>query len=127
VPYLTYEEYQSIGFSEVTEADFPKYERKASDVLDSITRDFYQHHDLEFDVPLRKDKFKAAVAAQIDYFNDMGGTSSHELNSPLAVTIGRTQVSSGADNQRKTNNIVADDVYMYLRNTGLLYSGIGVI
>lgn len=72
MPYLTYEEYQSIGFSEVTEADFPKYERKASDVLDSITRDFYQHHDLESDVHLRKDKFKAAVAAQIDYFNDMG-------------------------------------------------------
>ena len=127
MPYLTYEEYQTIGFSEVTEADFPKYERKASDVLDTITRDFYQHHDLESDVPLRKDKFKAAVAAQIDYFNDMGGTSSHELNNPLSVSIGRTSISSGAKNQARLNNIVADDVYMYLRNTGLLYSGIEVI
>lgn len=127
MPYLTYEEYQNIGFSVVTEDDFLKYERKASDVLDTITRDFYQHYDLESDVPLRKDKFKAAVAAQIDYFNDMGGTSSHELNNPLSVSIGRTSISSGAKNQAKLNNIVADDVYMYLRNTGLLYSGIGVI
>lgn len=127
MPYLTYEEYQNIGFSDVAEVDFPKYERKASDVLDSITRDFYQHQDLETDVPLRRNKFKSAIAAQIDYFYDLGGTSSHELNSPLAITIGRTQVSSGADNQKKTNNIVADDVYMYLRSAGLLYGGIGVI
>lgn len=127
MPYLTYEEYQGIGFSDVAEGDFSKLERKASDVLDSITRDFYQHHDLELDVALRRDKFKSAVAAQIDYFNDMGGTSAHELNNPLSVSIGRTSISSGAKNQAKLNNIVADDVYMYLGNTGLLYSGIEVI
>lgn len=127
MPYLTFEEYQDIGFSDVTVDDFPKLERKASDVLDSVTRDFYQHHDLETDVPLRRDKFKSAVAAQIEYFNDMGGTSAHELNNPLSVSIGRTSISSGAKNQAKLNTIVADDVYMYLRNTGLLYSGIGVI
>jgi len=127
MPYLTFEEYQDIGFSDVTVDDFPKLERKASDVLDSVTRDFYQHHDLETDVPLRRDKFKSAVAAQIEYFNDMGGTSAHELNNPLSVSIGRKSISSGAKNQAKLNTIVADDVYMYLRNTGLLYSGIGVI
>lgn len=127
MPYLTFGEYQNIGFSEVSETDFPKLVRKASDVLDSITRDFYQLHDLETDVPIRRDKFKSAVAAQIDYFNDMGGTSAHELNSPLSVSIGRTQVSNGADNQKQTNNIVADDVYMYLKNTGLLYRGLGVV
>ena len=127
MPYLTYDEYQNFGFSDVTADDFPKLEQKASDVLDSITRDFYQLNDLESDFPLRRDKFKKAVAAQIEYFNDMGGTSAHELNNPLSVSIGRTSISSGARNQAKLNNIVADDVYMYLRNTGLLYRGIEVI
>lgn len=127
MPYLTYDEYQNFGFSDVTADDFPKLEQKASDVLDSITRDFYQLIDLESDFPLRRDKFKKAVAAQIEYFNDMGGTSAHELNNPLSVSIGRTSISSGARNQAKLNNIVADDVYMYLRNTGLLYRGIEVI
>lgn len=127
MPYLTYEEYLNVGFSEVSKDDFPKLERKASDVLDSITRDFYQHHDIETDVPIRRDKFKSAIAAQIDYFNDVGGTSAHELNNPLSVSIGRTSISSGAKNQAKLNNIVADDVYMYLRNTGLLYRGMGVV
>lgn len=127
MPYLSYEEYQNFGFSDVTADDFSKLEQKASDVLDSITRDFYQLNDLESDFPLRRDKFKKAVAAQIEYFNDMGGTSAHELNNPLSVSIGRTSISSGARNQAKLNNIVADDVYMYLRNTGLLYRGIEVI
>lgn len=127
MPYLTYDEYQNFGFSDVTADDFPKLEQKASDVLDSITRDFYQLNDLESDFPLRRDKFKKAVAAQIEYFNDMGGTSAHELNNPLSVSIGRTSISSGVRNQAKLNNIVADDVYMYLRNTGLLYRGIEVI
>jgi len=125
--YLSYDEYQNFGFSDVTAADFPKLEQKASDVLDSITRDFYQLNDLESDYQLRRDKFKKAVAAQIEYFNDMGGTSAHELNNPLSVSIGRTSISSGVRNQAKLNNIVADDVYMYLRNTGLLYRGIEVI
>jgi len=49
---------------------------------------------LESDFPLRRDKFKKAVAAQIEYFNDMGGTSAHELNNPLSVSIGRTTVSN---------------------------------
>lgn len=127
MPYLTYDEYQNFGFSDVTADDFPKLEQKASDVLDSITRDFYQLNDLVSDFPLRRDKFKKAVAAQIEYFNDMGGTSAHELNNPLSVSIGRTSISSGVRNQAKLNNIVADDVYMYLRNTGLLYRGIEVI
>lgn len=128
MPYLTFIEYNSIGFSNVTEADFPKLERKASDVLDSITRDFYQHNDLETDYLVRRDKFKKAVAAQIDYFNDMGGTSAHQLNNSLSVTIGRTQMSVGDSNQKKLNNtIVSDDALMYLRSMGLLYRGIEVV
>ncbi|MGE8004040.1 hypothetical protein [Lysinibacillus sp. NPDC093216] len=131
MPYLTYEEYQEIGFSDVTVDDFPKLERKASDVLDSITRDFYQLNDLDSDFPLRRDKFKKAVVAQIDYFYDMGATSSHGIQEPATVQIGRTTLSSSAKGSSSTqsaeNSLVSKDALMYLRNTGLLYRGIEVV
>lgn len=126
MPYLTYAEYQDLGFSEMDETEFGKLVKKASDVIDGITRFFYQFNDIEDDVEFRRNQFKKAVAAQIEYFNDVGATSSHEINNPLTVQIGRTQVSTGAANQKKTNTIVAEDVYMYLSGTGLLYRGIGV-
>jgi len=131
MPYLTYEEYQNIGFSDITADDFPKLERKASDVLDSVTRDFYQLNDLDSDFPLRRDKFKKAIAAQIDYFYDMGATSSHGIQEPATVQIGRTTLSNSAKGSTSTqgteNSIVSKDVFMYLRNTGLLYRGIEVV
>lgn len=131
MPYLTYEEYQGIGFTDVTAEDFLKLEQKASDVLDSVTRDFYQLNDLDSDFPLRRDKFKKAVAAQVDYFYDMGATSSHGIQEPATVQIGRTTLSNSSKGSSSTqgteNSIVSKDTLMYLRNTGLLYRGIEVV
>lgn len=127
MPYLTYIEYQDLGFVDLEESEFERLQKKASDVVDGITRHFYKFNNLADDVPFRQEQFKKAVAAQIEYFYDMGATSSHEINSPLTVNIGRTQVMTGVENQKKSNTLVAPDVYMYLRDTGLLYRGIGVV
>lgn len=127
MPYLTYEEYLDFGFTEIEDAEFQKLLPKASDVIDSITRYFYRYNDIEKDVPFRREQFKKAVACQIEYFHDKGATSTHELNTPLTVNLGRTQVSTGEANQKKVNTLVAPDVYMYLRDTGLLYRGVGVV
>lgn len=127
MPYLTYDEYISFGFPELDQTEFDKLLKKAEDVLDSVTRSFYRFHDLETDIPFRRDKFKKALACQIEYFHDIGATSTHEINSPLSVQIGRTQISTGEANQKKTHTIVAPDVFLYLSDTGLLYRGIGVV
>lgn len=127
MPYLTYEEYNQLGFADMEEAEFNKLLPKASDVIDGITRYFYRFNDIEKDVPFRREQFKKAIAAQIEYFHDMGATSSHEINSPLTVNIGRTQIMTGEANQKKTNTLISPDVYMYLRDTGILYRGIGVV
>lgn len=124
--YLTYAEYKDFGFSEIKKTEFDKLIKKAGDAVDGITRFFYQFNDIEDDVEFRRTQFKKAVAAQVEYFHDIGATSSHEINNPLSVQIGRTQVSTGANNQKKLNNIVSDDAIRYLRYTGLLYRGIGV-
>lgn len=129
--YLTYTEYNDYGFAEIDNMEFNRLVKKAGDVLDSITRNFYQFNDLESDHEFRRTKFKKAVACQIEYFYEMGATNSHGLKDEGTVTIGRTTVSSGdrnSSNQSESpNNIISDDVYTFLNGTGLLYKGIGVV
>lgn len=127
--YLTYQEYIDLGFPEIEESEFYKLLPRASDAIDSVTRSFYKFNDIEQDVPFRREQFKKAIAAQIQYFHDMGGTSSHELETAETVTIGRTTVSStrgSSTDKTKKNSIISVDALMYLRDAGFLYSGVGV-
>src|SRR5690606_18301046 len=127
--YLTYQEYIDLGFPEIEESEFNKLLPRASDVIDSVTRSFYKFNDMDSDVPFRREQFKKAVAAQIQYFYDIGGTSSHELEVAETVTIGRTTVSStrsSSSNETKKSSTISDDALMYLRDAGFLYSGVGV-
>ena len=127
--YLTYQEYIDFGFPEIDEQEFNRLLSKASDVVDSVTRSFYKFNDIEQDVPFRREQFKKAIAAQIQYFHDMGGTSSHELEVAETVTIGRTTVSStrrNSSNETKKNSVISDDALMYLRDAGFFYSSVGV-
>src|SRR5699024_5100284 len=130
MPYLTYDEYKDLGFNEIDNKEFNKLVKKAGDAVDSITRYFYQFNDLEDDIEFRRNQFKKAVAAQIEYFNDLGATSTHEMKEYGSVTIGRTTVSKGSRNSSASNesdnSLVSDDAIMYLKETGLLYKGLGV-
>ena len=125
--YLTYDEYIQLGFAEIEKTEFDRLLPKASDVIDSITRYFYRYNDLDDDVPFRREMFKKAVAAQIQYFHDKGGTMNHEIVSPLTVNIGRTSVLMGEKNQQRANAIISSDAIRYLSGTGLLYCGVGVV
>nr|WP_289038276.1 hypothetical protein [uncultured Allobacillus sp.] len=125
--YLTYEEYKDLALLELDQTEFERLLPEASKAIDSITHYFYRQNDLESDVNFRRVQFKNAVVCQIEYFHDMGATSTHELNSPLTVNMGRTQVMTGVENQKKRNSLIAPDVYMYLSHTGLLYSGVSTI
>ncbi|MBM4762711.1 hypothetical protein [Bacillus sp. B15-48] len=129
MPYLTYEEYYDLGFTQIEDLnEFDQLLKRASDAVDSVTRYFYRYNDIEKDVSFRRDQFKRAVAAQIEYFYEMGATSTHGMNEPSTVQIGRTQMSAGSRNSQTApqNNLVSKDVYFYLKDTGLLYTGLGV-
>lgn len=128
MPYLTYNEYQELGFADIEQSEFDRLLKKASDAVDGVTRSFYKFNDMEKDVPWRQEQFKKAVAAQIEYFHEMGATNSHGLNEPSSVTIGRTTMNNGnSSNTDSRNDLVCKDVYFYLKETGLLYKGLGVV
>ena len=126
MPYLTYQEYIDFGFSKIEESEFDRLLKKASDAVDGVTRHFYKFNNLANDVPFRQEQFKKAVAAQIEYFHDMGVTSSHGLEEPSTVTIGRTTLSEGSRNSNTApqRSLISKDVFFYLKDTGLLYRGL---
>lgn len=129
--YLTYSEYIDLGYAEVPQDEFDRLLIRASDCVDGITGHFYRFNNIEDDVPFRREQFKKAVAAQIEYFYEMGSVNSHGLDTPQSVTIGRTSMSYGGRNSNYKSNentlrLISPDVLFLLRDTGLLYAGIGV-
>ena len=129
--YLTLEEYLEYGLNtDITIDEFDKYERYASLILDAETRNFYRFNDFESDRPWRKDQFKRAIIAQIDYYIEAGAMTSEGFNSEAqSVQVGRTMLSqvsnfrAGATNEKKS--IVSHESLMHLAGTGLLNRGVG--
>lgn len=127
--YLTYNEYINLGFTEIEEQEFNRLIKKASSVLDSVTRFFYQTNDINNDIEFRASQFKKALAAQIEFFHEVGATTTEGINDPGSVSIGRTSISTGSKSSKQEGSkksIISDDVYLFLQGTGLLYKGIGV-
>ena len=126
--YLTYTEYEALGLSNLTPSEFNDLISKASFVLDSQTRDFYQFADLESDMPYRKQKFKTAVALQVEYMHQTSSTSTYEANTPQSWSVGRTSVSESSrysnTGSNETPTIVCDDAILALSGSGLLFRGV---
>lgn len=124
--YLDHVEYKDYGFVEIPNQDFNRLLRKASDVIDNVTRRFYVFTDIEMDVQWRRDAFKKAVAAQIEYFHETGSSTSHGLNEPTQVTIGRTSIGGrqGSSSSGGHKDLISNDALMHLQGTGLLYRGV---
>jgi len=130
--YLTYLEFTDLIKMDINIEEFENLLPKASAVLDNITNHFYAKNDIEEDNPWRVKKFKQALCAQIEYFHVLGATTFEEINNiPQTFSAGRTSVSntsrynSGDTNESKS--LVAEDVYIYLQGTGLLYTGVGAL
>lgn len=123
--YLTFPEYQSFGYQEVTEDDFKRLVVRASDVIDIRTRNFYRFHDLESDIEFRKNQFKKAIALQIERMAILGAVSTAEIDSPTNWSLDGVSVTNGGLGASGDNamSIVSDDALELLSMTGLLYRG----
>ena len=131
--YLTYKEYLDFGFDEISRhfKAFPQYLKRASYVIDHVTRNFYKKNCLETDEwEFRKENFKKAVACQIEYFSELEGFTSESLNNePQQQQIGRISVAKvariNATGQIDERTLLSKDAYIFLEETGLLSRGIG--
>lgn len=132
MPYLTYDEFKELApHVDLDENEFNKLLPKASDVLNNVTSHFYAKHDIEKDNSWRVKQFKKALCAQIEYFNEVGSMTSEGINSaPRTFTAGRTTVTNDSryktSGENESKSLVADDVFIYLSGTGLLYAGVTV-
>lgn len=129
--YLTYEEFKDLSNIDIDEDEFNKLLPKATAVIDNVTSYFYVKNDIEQDNKWRVKQFKQALCAQIEYFNKVGGTTHESINSaPQSFTAGRTTVSNSGryrtDGESDGKTIVAEDVFVFLEGTGLLYRGVTV-
>lgn len=132
MPYLTFSEFKDLApHIEIDETEFNSLLRKASAVLNNVTSYFYVKNDIAKDNEWRVKQFKQALVAQIEYFHELGATTFESINNaPQSFTAGRTTVSnasrykSGGENE--TKSLVAEDVFIFLEGTGLLYTGVAV-
>ncbi|MGH1846740.1 hypothetical protein ABE869_08000 [Enterococcus gilvus] len=127
--YLTHTEYKEFGFSKVSEAKvFDELEPYAERQLNRVTGDFYMKNSLSDDTfKYRVDKFKIAMAVQIEYLKSVGVTSLSEVlsASPASVSVGRMRIESGNTNAATVGRtMVATEAYNELIYTGLLYKGV---
>jgi len=130
--YLTFEDYQKLNSYDtaVTSDLFAKYIGKASLVIDEITRDYYQLHDLTTDDNnYRADKFREAVGLEINHLNELGTSSSYEAGQePSSVSMGRTSINYGNHTQgingAPLRALYSDEAVSVLAGSGLLYKGV---
>src|SRR5690625_3101064 len=115
MPYLTYDEFNELApHIELEETEFNKLLPKASDVLNNVTSHFYVKNDIENDNEWRVNQFKQALCAQIEYFHEVGSTTSEGINSaPQSFTAGRTSVSNASgyrsNGENESKSLVAED------------------
>lgn len=130
--YLTYDEYSKLNShdSTVTSDLFAKYIGKASLVIDEITSDYYQLHDLTTDEnTYRAGKFREAIGLEINHLNELGTSSSYEAGQePSSVSMGRTSINYGNQTQgingAPLRALYSDESVSVLAGSGLLYKGV---
>lgn len=129
--YIEFEEFKDLtGKTDDFKAAFEKHLSKATAVLDSITNYFYQFNKIEEDpIGFRVKQFKLALCSQIIYFDEVGADTYESINNtPQSFSAGRTSISNSSrynpSGKNESKSLVAEDIYIYLEGTGLLYRGV---
>lgn len=129
MPYLTYDEFKLLSQSDLTLEQFNALLPKSSAVLNSATNFFYVRNSMALDNSWRVNQFKQALCAQIEYFHVLGASSFEEINSaPQTFSAGRTTVSNASrykpSGANESKSLMAEDIFIFLDGTGLLFSGV---
>lgn len=131
--YLTFSEYQSYGFSAISdETSFDSIEATAESEFDLVTQSYYVKNDLAADTDANRVAiFKKALAAQCDFMKQSGITSPVSLvdSNVKSITIGRTTVQKAIDYTSivDMSSGVCYTALNLLAQAGLLFRGVDSI
>lgn len=119
---VDYEYYTStyIGDPAVTEADFPRMEARAEDIINQLIR--YK------EVPtMWQDAYKSAICAQIDYYAIYGIEAASAGLMENSFTVGKVSVTGGGASARSGGaSMISPQAVAYLEQTGLLNPAVPV-
>lgn len=128
MPYVDAEYYLTTYYGNpVTPAtDFPKYEARAEEVIDALTRYRVQQQGLENLPSNLQTLVKNAVCAQISYFVEEGISTAISGQSTAGFTVGKVSVSGKDSKGSGASSIVAPAAIMLLEQTGLMQAAVSV-
>lgn len=125
--YIDYAYYSNEYLGEpVEETDFPRYLKRAEEVIDSVTRFFVKENGLDAFDAFTREQIKTATAAQVEYYAIKGLEVATDGELPESFTVGKVSVTSGKAGGGGRSNAVAPKVKAVLEQTGLLGRGVGV-
>lgn len=106
--------------------DLPRFIRRASDAVDMVTRNGIK--DFESQPQFVQEQIKKATAAQVEYFESLGGTDVAVTGDGYQqVAIGKFSATKSTTNKgglSRNQESVSQAVIQYLLPTGLLYAGV---
>ena len=118
---VSYDFYSGTYYGEpVAEADFPRYEARAEDlILGLIRKTATQAAALQADTLTAVRK---AICAQVEYLYEYGlGVASYGREAGGGFTVGKVSVNEGSSAAASgARSMIAPAVYVYLELTGLL-------
>lgn len=119
---VSYQYYTSTFLGDsVTSEQWAKYEKRAEDLIRSIT------HGVEIDsLPEdSQDAYKAAICYQVDYFAEIGLSTALTGSTASSYSIGRIRVENGS-NVKGAASMVSPAAISILTMSGLLFRGVAV-
>jgi len=111
----------------VDKTDFPRYLRRAEEIIDSITRYQVRERGLDNLDKFLREQVKTATAAQVEYYAINGIELATDGNMPQSFTVGKVSVTTGSSNGGGgRGSAVSPKAIAALEQTGLLNRGVGV-
>lgn len=122
-PYIDQEYYKKeYEGEEVADADFSKYSKRASDVIDQLTS--YQIPAIGLDKfsELVQELVMKATAAQVEYYQLEGFEvdATGQTESASSVGLGKFNYSTGNNSTSRQSQRIAPNTISYLEGTGLI-------
>ena len=121
--YVDYAYYtDSYGGTDLTEADFPTYEKRAETVIDIVTRYYVRQIGVDTLPEIVQTMLKTAVCAQADYLLTVGLDAAASGVLGTDYTVGKVHVGAGALANVKSaaQTMLAAGAQAALEQSGLL-------